>query len=139
MSGLKRNIPVPESMPKAYHLLLQKEKLQKPASITKRLEILQAQQRTNYKNEYDRIQGIIEGYADRFARPGGGHEKHKVCVCGACVCVWLVLAEGERRVASCLFVEGVDDVAVSCIGAEQAMSGGGRPDVPSRRALTSTN
>ncbi len=78
MSGLKRNIPVPESMPKAYHLLLQKEKLQKPASITKRLEILQAQQRTNYKNEYDRIQGIIEGYADRFSRPGGGHEKNKL-------------------------------------------------------------
>ena len=78
MSGLKRNIPVPESMPKAYHLLLKKEKLQKPASITKRLEILQAQQRTNYKNEYDRIQGIIEGYADRFSRPGGSHEKSKL-------------------------------------------------------------
>ena len=78
MSGLKRNIPVPESMPKAYHLLLKKEKLQKPASITKRLEILQAQQRTNYKNEYDRIQGIIEGYADRFSRPGGSHEQSKL-------------------------------------------------------------
>jgi len=78
MSGLKRNIPVPESMPKAYHLLLKKEKLQKPASVIKRLEILQAQERANYKNEYDRIQGIIEGYADRFARPGGGHEKHKL-------------------------------------------------------------
>ena len=78
MSGLKRNIPVPESMPKAYELLLKKERLQKPASVTKRLEILQSQQRTNYKNEYDRIQGLIEGYADRFARPGGGHEKHKL-------------------------------------------------------------
>ena len=78
MNGLKRNIPVPESMPKAYQLLLNKEKLQKPASVTKRLEILQAQQRTNYKNEYDRIQGIIEGYADRFARPGGGHDKQKL-------------------------------------------------------------
>ena len=78
MNGLKRNIPVPESMPKAYEILLKKEKLQKPALVTKRLEILQAQQRSNYKNEYDRIQGIIEGYADRFARPGGGHEKHKL-------------------------------------------------------------
>jgi hypothetical protein len=78
MSGLKRNIPVPESMPQAYKLLLMKEKLQKPASITKRLEIIQAQQRDNYRNEYDRIQGIIEGYADRFSRPGGGHEKHKL-------------------------------------------------------------
>ena len=75
MSGVKRNIPVPESMPKAYNHLLMKEKLQKPALITKRLEILQAQQRTNYKNEYDRISGLIEGYADRFARPGGGHHK----------------------------------------------------------------
>ena len=78
MHGLKRDIPVPESMPKAYQLLLKKERLQKPASVTKRLEILQSQQRTNYKNEYDRIQGLIEGYADRFARPGGGHEKHKL-------------------------------------------------------------
>jgi hypothetical protein len=78
MSSLKRNIPVPESMPQAYKLLLMKEKLQKPASITKRLEIIQAQQRDNYRNEYDRIQGIIEGYADRFSRPGGGHEKHKL-------------------------------------------------------------
>ena len=78
MNGLKRNIPVPESMPKAYYHLLRKERLQKPASVTKRLEILQAQQRTNYKNEYDRIQGIIEGYADRFSRPGGGHDKHKL-------------------------------------------------------------
>ena len=78
MSGLQRNIPVPESMPKAYRHLLRKERLQKPASVTKRLEILQAQQRTNYKNEYDRIQGIIEGYADRFARPGGGHDKQKL-------------------------------------------------------------
>ena len=65
-------------MPKAYHHLLRKERLQKPASVTKRLEILQSQQRTNYKNEYDRIQGLIEGYADRFSRPGGGHEKHKL-------------------------------------------------------------
>ena len=78
MSGLRRNIPVPESMPKAYQLLLKKEKMQKPALVTKRLEILQAQQRSNYINEYDRIQGIIEGYADRFSRPGGGHEKHKL-------------------------------------------------------------
>ena len=65
-------------MPKAYELLLKKERLQKPASVIKRLEILQAQQRGNYKNEYDRIQGIIEGYADRFSRPGGGHEKQKL-------------------------------------------------------------
>jgi hypothetical protein len=78
MSGLRRNLPVPEEMPLAYAMLLKKEKLAKPASIRFRNEILKAQQRTNYKNEYDRIQGIIEGYADRFARPGGGHDKHKL-------------------------------------------------------------
>ena len=78
MNRLKRDIPVPESMPQAYRHLLRKERLQKPASVTKRLEILQAQQRSNYINEYDRIQGIIEGYADRFSGPGGGHEKHKL-------------------------------------------------------------
>ena len=78
MSGLSRNIPVPEAMPRAYQLLLKKEKLAKPASVRFRREILQAQQRTNYKNKYDRIQGIIEGYADRFARPGGGHDKQKL-------------------------------------------------------------
>ena len=78
MNGLKRNIPVPESMPKAYQHLLKIENLQKPALVNRRLEMLQAQQRANYKNEYDRIQGIIEGYADRFSRPGGGHDKHKL-------------------------------------------------------------
>ena len=78
MSGLKRNIPVPEAMPLAYRLLLNKKKLAKPASVRFRSDILQAQQRGNYKNEYDRIQGIIEGYADRFARPGGSHDKQKL-------------------------------------------------------------
>ena len=78
MSGKNGTLPTPDGLARAYQLLLKKEKLQKPASVTKRLEILQAQQRTNYKNEYDRIQGIIEGYADRFARPGGGHDKQKL-------------------------------------------------------------
>ena len=78
MSGLKRNIPVPESMPLGYKLLLQKEKMVKPASVKFRNEIIQAQTRKNYIAEYDRIQGILSGYADRFARPGGGHEKHKL-------------------------------------------------------------
>ena len=78
MSGIKRSIPVPEAMPMAYKLLLKKERLQKPASVRFRHDMLQAQNRINYKNEYDRIQGIIEGYADRFSRPGGGHDKHKL-------------------------------------------------------------
>ena len=78
MSGKNRALPTPEGLASAYKMLLKKEGLQKPASITKRVEIYQAQQRTNYKNEYDRISGLIEGYADRFARPGGGHDKQKL-------------------------------------------------------------
>ena len=60
MSGLKRNIPVPESMPLGYKLLLQKEKMVKPASVKFRNEIIQAQHRkkiislnmTGYKAYY---------------------------------------------------------------------------------------
>jgi hypothetical protein len=65
-------------MPLAYKLLLKKERMQKPALVKFRHDMIKAQQRANYKNEYDRISGIIEGYADRFARPGGGHDKHKL-------------------------------------------------------------
>ena len=75
---MSSTLPSPEGLARAYQMLLKKERIVKPASVTKRREILQAQQRTNYKNEYDRIQGLIEGYADRFSRPGGGHEKHKL-------------------------------------------------------------
>jgi hypothetical protein len=71
-------LPSPDGMARAYKILLKKESLAKPASVTKRQEILQAQQRTNYKNEYDRILGLLAGYADRFARPGGGHDKQKL-------------------------------------------------------------
>jgi len=51
---------------KTYNLLLKKEKLVKPASVMFRKQILEAQNRDAYKNEYDRIQGYISGYADRF-------------------------------------------------------------------------
>ena len=78
MSGKNGTLPTPDGLARAYKMLLKKESIIKPASVTQRREILQAQQRTNYKNEYDRIQGLIEGYADRFARPGGGHDKHKL-------------------------------------------------------------
>ena len=78
MSGLKRNIPVPIAMPEAYKLLLKKERMQKPALVTKRKEILDHMNRTNYKNEYDRIQGLLEGHADRFSLPGGNWEKDKL-------------------------------------------------------------
>jgi hypothetical protein len=78
MSGKNGTLPSPEGLARAYKMLLKKESIIKPASVTKRIEILQAQQRSNYKNEYDRISGLIEGYADRFARPGGGHDKQKL-------------------------------------------------------------
>ena len=48
-------------------VLLRKEKLVKPASVAMRHQIVQAQSRSAYMNEYDRIQGIISGCADRFA------------------------------------------------------------------------
>ena len=75
MSGKNGALPTPDGLARAYQILLKKERIIKPASVTKRLEILQAQQRTNYKNEYDRIQGIISGYADRF---GGNHDLSKL-------------------------------------------------------------
>ena len=66
------SLPSQVNIEKAFSLLSKKEKLVKPASVTMRSQILQAQQRSNYMNEYDRIQGIITGYADRF---GGFHDK----------------------------------------------------------------
>ena len=61
------SLPRRDNIEKAYNLLLRKEKVVKPASVSMRHQILQAQNRSNYMNEYDRIQGIISGYADRFA------------------------------------------------------------------------
>ena len=78
MSGLKRNIPVPAADPAAYKILLKEEKLQKPASVTYRKEILDHMRKSNYKNEYDRILGELEGHADRFNIPGGHWEKDKL-------------------------------------------------------------
>ena len=63
---LKRNIPVPESMPAAYKILLRKERMVKPASTTYRNEILKRTQRANFINEYDRISGEIAKYARVF-------------------------------------------------------------------------
>ena len=78
MSGLKRDIPVPVAMPDAYKILLKKERQQKPAMITHRMEILNHMKRTNYKNEYDRLQGLLEGHADKFSIPGGHWQKDKL-------------------------------------------------------------
>lgn len=78
MSGLKRNIPKPTTDPAAYKLLLKKERMQKPALVTYRKEMLDKMKRANYINEYDRILGLMEGQADRFAIPGGHFEKDKL-------------------------------------------------------------
>ena len=69
------SLPRPDGIEQAYRLLLKKEKVVKPASVAMRTQILQAQNRSNYMNEYDRIQGIISGYADRF---GGHHDLRKL-------------------------------------------------------------
>ena len=69
------SLPSQVNIEKAYNILLKKEKLVKPASVTMRRQILQAQTRDSYMNEYDRIQGIITGYADRF---GGHHDLKKL-------------------------------------------------------------
>ena len=60
MSGL-RDIPIPITMPSAYKILFKKEREQKPAMLTKRIEIMNHVKRTNYNNEYDRISGLLEG------------------------------------------------------------------------------
>ena len=78
MTGLKRDIPIPTAMPEAYQILLRKERLQKPALITKRHEILTHMKRSNYQNEYDRLTGLLEGQADRFSLPGGHYQRDKL-------------------------------------------------------------
>ncbi len=61
------SLPPKVNIEYARSVLLRKEKLVKPASVAMRHQIVQAQNRSAYMNEYDRIQGIISGYADRFA------------------------------------------------------------------------
>ena len=69
------SLPRKDNIEQAYKLLLRKEKVVKPASVAMRHQILQAQNRAAYMNEYDRIQGIVSGYADRFA---GHHDLKKL-------------------------------------------------------------
>ena len=69
------SLPRPDGIEQAYKLLLKRESRTKPASVSIRHGILQAQNRSNYMNEHDRIQGIISGYADRFA---GHHDLKKL-------------------------------------------------------------
>ena len=78
MSGIKRNIPVPISNPEAYKILLKRERMQKPASVLFRKEMLEKNKRASYINEYDRILGLLEGHADRFNIPGGHFQKDKL-------------------------------------------------------------
>ena len=61
------SLPPKVNIEYARALLIRKEKLVKPASVAMRHQIIQAQNRSAYMNEYDRIQGIISGYAGRFA------------------------------------------------------------------------
>ena len=61
------SLPPKVNIEYARSVLLRKEKLVKSASVAMRHQIIQAQNRSAYMNEYDRIQGVISGYADRFA------------------------------------------------------------------------
>ena len=74
----KLPLPEPAGQAAAYKLLLKRENVVKPASATFRREILEHMKRTNYKNEYDRIQGELEGHANKFSIPGGHYQKDKL-------------------------------------------------------------
>jgi hypothetical protein len=67
------SLPKPEGKIKAYEILLKREKRVKPASVAYRHQLLRDIKRTNYQNEYDRITGEIDGYANTFSRPGSSH------------------------------------------------------------------
>ena len=74
----KLPLPEPKGMAQAYKMLLKKEAVVKPANMARRVDILNHSKRINYKNEYDRLQGLLEGHADRFSIPGGHWEKDKL-------------------------------------------------------------
>ena len=63
----------PEGKNKAYEIMMKREGRVKPASVTFRREIIERQRRANYINEYDRLNGEIESYANNFSRPGSSH------------------------------------------------------------------
>ena len=74
----KLPLPEPQGMAAAYKMFLEKEAVVKPASVTYRIEILNHMKRTNCNNEYDRLQGLLEGHADKFNIPGGHWQKDKL-------------------------------------------------------------
>jgi hypothetical protein len=70
-----------------YNLLLKKARARykhdkyltyKPALVTFRNELLQKIKRDNYRLEYDRLLGELEGHADKFNIPGGHWQKDKI-------------------------------------------------------------
>jgi hypothetical protein len=65
------SLPSPQSrsQSKAYELLLKKENRIKPASVTNRNNILREQHRINYTNEFQRLQGELVPYINKFG-PG---------------------------------------------------------------------
>ena len=72
------NLPEPHGLSEAYKKMLKKEGLAKPASLTNRKAIHEHMQRQNYKLEYERILGLLEGHAQRFNTPGGHFERDKL-------------------------------------------------------------
>jgi hypothetical protein len=78
MNRSKHDLPKAMATPEAYKLLLKRERMQKPASVIHRKEIHEHIQRQNYKAEYERILGLIEGHAQRFNNPGGHFQRDKL-------------------------------------------------------------
>ena len=64
---------VPEGKNKAYEIMMKREGRVKPASVIFRRDLIAKQQRANYINEFDRLNGEIESYANTFNRPGSSH------------------------------------------------------------------
>ena len=59
-------LPSPQGKNRAYELLLKREARIKPASVSYRHELLRKIKRSNYINEYDRIQGELDSLANVF-------------------------------------------------------------------------
>ena len=78
MNRSKHDLPKAMATPEAYKLLLKRKRMQKPALITNRNEIQAHMKRQNYKLEYERILGLLEGHAQRFNSPGGHFERDKL-------------------------------------------------------------
>jgi hypothetical protein len=88
MNSNKQILPVvSRDNSEIYNLLLKKARERykhdkyltyKPALVTFRNELLQKIKRDNYRLEYDRLLGELEGHADKFNIPGGHWQKDKL-------------------------------------------------------------